>query len=128
MKAFLKDYRQSPRKVRLVADLVRGKRIGAALTALQFVNKKASDAIEKLIRSAQANAVSQGKNAETLVIKSIVVDAGTMSRRFKPRARGVAAPISRRNSHITIVLDERSQIKKEKGKAKKSDVAQSATQ
>ena len=106
MKAYLKDYRQSPRKVRLVTDLVRGKKVDEALKALDFVNKKAAQAVQKLIRSAKANAVSEGKNADSLVIKSARVDEGTMFRRYRARARGVAAPIQRRNSHIHIELGE----------------------
>ena len=128
MKAFLKDYRQSPRKTRLIADLVRGKTVKEALSLLAFTDKKAAGVFEKLLRSAHANAKTQGKDADALIITSIRVDEGTKLRRYKPRARGVAAPINRRNSHVSIVLGERSQLKKEIGKAKKSGVARSAAQ
>jgi large subunit ribosomal protein L22 len=107
MKAVLKNYRQSPRKVRLIADLVRGKEVKKALATLQFVNKKAAEPFAKVIRSAQANAVSQGKGTGTLFIKSVYVDKGTVYRRYMPRARGSASPINRRNSHIVVELAEK---------------------
>lgn len=107
MKAVLKNYRQSPRKVRLIADLVRGKEVKKALATLQFVNKKAAEPFAKVIRSAEANAVSQGKNADALFIKSVAVDKGVVYKRYMPRARGAASPINRRNSHITVELGEK---------------------
>lgn len=104
MKAFLKNYRQSPRKVRLIADLVRGKEVKKALEVLSFVNKRAAGPFAKLILSAVANAKSQGMEGKTLFIKSIAVDKGIVFRRFEARARGAAAPIKKRNSHITVEL------------------------
>lgn len=104
MKAFLKDYRQSPRKVRLLADLVRGKKVSQALNTLRFVNKRASEPFMKLIRSAEANARTQGIDVGTLIIKSVTVDKGTVLKRFMPRARGSASRILKRNSHITVEL------------------------
>jgi large subunit ribosomal protein L22 len=103
MKAFLKNYRQSPRKVRLVADVIRGKEVGKALETLKFVNKRAALPVEKLIRSAVANAKNSGET-RTLVVKSIAVDKGTVMKRFMPRARGAASRINKRSSHITIEL------------------------
>lgn len=107
MKAILKDYRQSPRKVRLIADLIRGKKVKEALQTLQFVNKRASEPFAKVIKSAEANAVSQGKNAESLFIKAVAVDKGTVLKRFMPRARGTASRINKRNSHISVELGEK---------------------
>lgn len=104
MKAVLKNYRQSPRKVRLIANLVRGKKVPEALTTLSFVNKKAAEPFAKVIRSAAANAKQAGKDPDTLVIKKVAVDKGVVYRRFMPRARGSASPINRRNSHITVEL------------------------
>jgi large subunit ribosomal protein L22 len=104
MKAFLKNYRQSPRKVRLVANLVRGKSIEKALETLTFVNKRASEPFTKLIKSAEANAKSQGVDTRKLVVKSVAVDKGTVLKRFMPRARGSAARINKRNSHIKVEL------------------------
>lgn len=104
MKAFLKNYRQSPRKVRLLADLVRGKSVVKALETLTFVNKRASDPFAKLIRSAEANAKSQGVDTSSLIIKSVAVDKGTVFKRVMPRARGSAARINKRNSHVSVEL------------------------
>lgn len=104
MKAILKNYRQSPRKVRLLADMVRGKQVAKALSILQFVDKRAAEPFAKVIRSAVANAKSAGKNVENLKIKKVTVDKGDTYRRFMPRARGSASPINRRNSHISVEL------------------------
>lgn len=104
MKAILKNYRQSPRKVRLIADLVRGKDVAKALNTLVFVNKRAALLFTKLIKSAEANAKSQGIDVSTLVVKSIAVDKGTVLKRMMPRARGVGARINKRSSHIKVEL------------------------
>lgn len=107
MKAFLKNYRQSPRKVRLVADLVRGKKTGEALATLQFVDKRASGPFAKVIQSAVANAKDQGKNVDKLYIKTVSVDKAPTMRRMRPRARGSASRINKRNSHIRVELAEK---------------------
>lgn len=104
MKAVLKNYRQSPRKVRLIADLVRGKKVKDALATLNFVEKRAAEPFAKVIRSAAANAAQTGANPDTLIIKKVAVDKGTVYKRFMPRARGSASPINKRNSHITVEL------------------------
>ncbi len=104
MKAFLKNYRQSPRKVRLIADLVRGKSVANALETLKFVNKRASEPFAKLIRSAESNAKSQGVDVSALIVKTITVDKGTVLKRFMPRARGTAARINKRSSHLNVEL------------------------
>ena len=87
-----------------MADLVRGKRIGDALTALSFLDKRAALPMKKTLESAVANAVAQGKKQEELFVAKIAVDKGTVSRRFMPRARGSASPINRRSSHISVEL------------------------
>ncbi len=107
MKAILKNYRQSPRKVRLVADVVRGKKIVEALAILKFVDKRAAGPFAKVIESAVANAVSSGKQADKLFIKKVAVDKGTVLKRFMPRARGSASRINKRNSHISVELGEK---------------------
>jgi large subunit ribosomal protein L22 len=107
MKAILKNYRQSPRKVRLIADLVRGKSTTDALTTLKFVDKRASGPFAKLIQSAVANAKDQGKDVEKLFIRSVQVNKGTILKRSKPRARGSASRINKRNSHISVELGEK---------------------
>jgi len=107
MKALLTNYRQSPRKVRLVANLIRGKSIADAKATLTFAQQKSSEAIEKLLDSAVANATSNGAVAERLFVKTITVDKGLVMRRFKPMARGRAAGIRKTASIIKIELAER---------------------
>lgn len=104
MKAFLKNYRQSPRKVRLIADLVRGMKVKKALETLSFVNKRAALPFTKLIESAVANAKAQGVDTEALIVKTIVVDKGIVLKRFMPRARGSASRINKRSSHLKVEL------------------------
>ncbi len=107
MKAILKNYRQSPRKVRLIADVVRGKQVTQALATLKFVDKRASGPFAKVIESALANAVQAGKKPANLFIKTVAVDKGTIIKRFMPRARGSASRINKRNSHISVELGEK---------------------
>jgi large subunit ribosomal protein L22 len=99
------NYRQSPRKVRVVANLVRGKKVDAALTELGFLAKKAGGQLKKLLESAVANAENLGMSKDGLVVKEIRVDQGVTLHRWMPRARGRAFPIKKRASHIVIVLD-----------------------
>lgn len=105
--AKLSNNRQSPRKVRLVADLIRGKKVEKALEELGFLNKKASLSIKKLLDSAIANA-KNNFNIEkgNLIVKEIRVDEGPVMKRSMPRARGRAFPIKKRTSHIQIGLEE----------------------
>lgn len=104
MKAILKDYRQSPRKVRLLADLVRGKKVSDALATLRFVDKRAAGPFAKVISSAIANAKTQGNDESKLFIKSVTVDKAATIKRSMPRARGSASRINKRNSHISVEL------------------------
>ncbi|MES2023077.1 MAG: 50S ribosomal protein L22 [Patescibacteria group bacterium] len=115
MKAFLKNYRQSPRKVRLVAGLVRGKDVSEALVELDFLAKRAGEPIQKLIKSAVANAKQIGLDAENLFIKEITVDKGIVMKRMMPAAMGSGHRINKRTSHINVVLAERvAKVKKVK--------------
>jgi large subunit ribosomal protein L22 len=104
MKAILKNYRQAPRKVRLLADLVRGKKVADALATLRFVDKRAAGPFAKVIASAVANAKGQGANTDQLKIKTVRVEKGMVMKRFMPRARGSASRINKRNSHIIVEL------------------------
>lgn len=104
MKALLKNYHQSPRKVRLVADLIRGKSVHDARIALTFLPKKSSPALLKLLNSATANAKSSGLSAEELFVKSIAVNKGAVLKRFAPRARGSAARFEKTMSIVTLEL------------------------
>ena len=106
MKAILKNYRQSPRKVRLLADLVRGKKVKEAIATLRFVEKRAALPFIKVIESAVANAKGQGKGIETLKVLKVAVDKGTVMKRSMPRARGSASRINKRSSHIMVELGE----------------------
>jgi large subunit ribosomal protein L22 len=105
MKSSLKNYRQSPRKVRLVADLIRGKKVSQALTELNFLPKRGADVVTKLIASAVANAENNFKvSVDDLIVKEITVDKGVTLKRYRPRARGVAKRINKRTSNINLSL------------------------
>ena len=104
MKAELTSYNQSPRKVRLVTDMVKGKKVADAIAALSFLPKRASEPLRKLIESAAANAKNQGENPETLRVQNITVDSAGMLVRMMPRAMGRGAPIRRRRSRIKVTL------------------------
>lgn len=106
--AQLKNYRQSPRKVRLVADLIRGKSAVRALALLGALPKRASDPMTKLVRSAVANAKIP---AENLYISKIEVNGGIVFKRMMPRARGRGAPIRKKTSHITLSLAQKGAAK-----------------
>lgn len=112
IKAFARYIRMSPRKVRLVSDIVRGMDVKAAVLQLTFIRKHAAKPVLKLLQSAMANAEHNHKmESGKLFIKSITVDGGPVLKRFRPRAMGRAAPIRKRSSHINIVLDERRDAK-----------------
>ena len=104
MKALLKNYHQSPRKVRLVADLIRGKSVPAARAALMYLPKKSSPAISKLLDSAIANARASGASADNLFVKKITVDKGAVLRRARPFARGRAGAVRKTMSIINLEL------------------------
>ena len=118
--AFLKNYRQSPRKVRLVADVVRGKKIKDAQVTLDFMPKRAALPIKKLLDSAIANAKVNGESLDTLVVKEISVQKGIVAHRWMPKWRGMAHAIKKRSSHVKIVLGEGKPSKKEAYKTKKA--------
>jgi large subunit ribosomal protein L22 len=107
MKAFLKNYRQSPRKVRLVAGLIKGKKVDEALVELDFLAKRASDPMKKLLSSAVANARQMGIEKENLFIKEVRVDKGIVMKRIMPAAMGSAHRINKRTSHVLLVLAEK---------------------
>src|SRR3989344_5021484 len=113
MKAFLKNYRQSPRKVRLVAGLVKGKDVAEAIAELDFLAKRAGLPIKKLLLSAVANAKNMGKDLENLFIKELRVDKGLTMKRMMPRAMGTGHRINKRTSHLTLVLAEKDSAPKE---------------
>ncbi|HFC10723.1 MAG TPA: 50S ribosomal protein L22 [Candidatus Kaiserbacteria bacterium] len=114
MKAELVGYNQSPRKVRLVTDLVKGKKVVRALAELTFLKKRAADPVAKLIRSAVANATQKGVKEEDLRIENITVDSAGMLKRFRARAFGRGATIRHRKSRMTVTLFEEKTANEEK--------------
>ncbi|MDP3875024.1 MAG: 50S ribosomal protein L22 [bacterium] len=106
VKAKLNNYRQSPRKVRLVADTVRGKSVEEAITTLSFTLKRSALPLQKLLASALANAKDLSVPTENLVVKEIKVDAGSTLYRRRPRSKGMSNPIRKRTSHISVILAE----------------------
>jgi large subunit ribosomal protein L22 len=119
--AKLKNYRQSPRKVRLIADLVRGKTAEHALALLSVLPKRGSEPMKKLIQSAVANSKLP---ANEVYISEIQVNGGIVFKRMMPRARGRGAPIKKKTSIVTVSVDQRPAAKKAKApKAKKAAVA-----
>lgn len=115
--AKLNYLRIPPRKVRLVADLIRGKSVEEAQIILNFTTKKAAPVLLKLLKQAVSNAKTNFQLEEkNLYISKILVDEGPKYKRWMPRARGMASPIQKKTSHVTIVLDE---IEKKPKKAKK---------
>ncbi len=113
--AKLSFLRMSPRKVRLVADLIRGKRVVKALEILSLSRKAAARPLVKLLNSAIANAKHNNKlEVENLVLKTIMVDGGPMLKRWMPKAHGRATPIRERTAHITMELLEFVPVAKKK--------------
>lgn len=107
-RARAKYIRIAPRKVRLVVDLIRGKRVGEAFAILKLTPRGASPVIEKVLKSAVANAENNhNMDIERLYIKEAFVDPGPTLKRFHPRAQGRAYSIMKRTSHITVVVAEK---------------------
>jgi len=108
MKAEAKFVRISPRKVRLVMDQVRGKRVEEALGLLSFAPQKGARILKKLLDSAVANAEQRGGvDVDTLYVKRVYANEGPTLKRFRPRALGRATRIRKRTSHLTIILDSK---------------------
>lgn len=107
-KAVAKYIRIAPRKVRIVADLIRGKSIGEAFAILQHTPKVASEVIEKVLKSAVANAEHNfDMNVDTLYVSTVFVDQGPTMKRIHPRSRGQAFKILKRSSHVTVMVKEK---------------------
>lgn len=107
-KAVAKYIRIAPRKARIVIDLIRGKSVSEAVSILRYTPKVASQPIEKVIRSAVANAEhNYDMNADELYVAEARVDAGPTIKRYRPRAQGRIYPVLKRSCHITIVVKER---------------------
>jgi large subunit ribosomal protein L22 len=107
VRAIAKNIRISPSKVRLVADMVRGKKVEEALNMLAFTPTPTAKVVAKVVKSAAANAENTFQMApETLKISSIFVDPGMTMKRFRSAARGRVSPVLKRSSHITVVVAE----------------------
>ncbi len=104
-KAVLRYVRMTPRKMRMVIDLIRGRDVPEALTVLKYLSRAAVPVVEKVLNSAVANAGQRELgDPESLKISKAYVDGGPVLKRFQPRAMGRAAPIHKRTSHVTIVV------------------------
>ncbi|EKD93750.1 MAG: 50S ribosomal protein L22 [uncultured bacterium] len=127
MIAHLRKIRISPKKMNLVAGLVRQKRVKDALAILKFTPKKAAQILGKVVQSAGANAQNNFKqDMETLIVKEIIVNDGPTYKRFQPVSRGRSHPILKRTSHITVkveagatLIEKRSAKPKKEVKTKK---------
>ena len=107
-KASVSNVGVTPRKARLVIDLVRGKTVAEAQAILKNVNKAASPIVLKLVNSAAANAVNNhGMNQDKLYVKEIYANEGIKMKRFMPRAKGRASGLVKKTSHINVVVAER---------------------
>lgn len=108
VRAVAKWIRTAPRKLRLVADMVRGKKASEAVTLLDFTNKRAARTLNKVIKSAIANAENNHElDTNKLVVSQLYVDQGPMFKRYLPKSRGRATPVLKYGSHITVVVRQR---------------------
>ncbi len=107
--AVLRYLRVAPRKVRAVADTIRGRKVDQALAILDFTNRSAAGPLAKMLRAAVANAAtSEDIDVDTLVVKEIRVDQGPTLKRYIPRAMGRATLVQKKTSHVSFLLEERS--------------------
>ena len=131
--AKLSQYRQAPRKVRLVATLLKGMTVETALLELTHRTKRVAPVFHKLVLSAVANAKAQGIDEKSLTVKGIRVDKGPVLKRSRPRAQGRAFPIHKHTSHIVVTLTDTPEITKKtvkkeaKAKAKTTAVTPATT-
>jgi large subunit ribosomal protein L22 len=111
VRAQLRFLRATPRKVRLVADLIRGKDVQEAVNILHLTNKHAAKDLEKLLKSAIANAVNREEpmDVDLLFVKEVMVDGGPSMKRFRPAPMGRGFRVLKRSSHVTIKLDTKKQ-------------------
>lgn len=119
MKASISNYRQAPRKVRLITDLIKGKPANVASAQLSRLIKRGSLPVKKLLDSAIANS---GVSASELIVKDATVNKGIVIKRWMPRAMGRAFPIHKHTSKISIVLEKKAESKPEAKKPAKKAV------
>lgn len=106
-RAVARYVRVSPRKARMVIDLIRGKEVIRAREILQFSDRTIAEVVEKVLNSAIANAERDGAREENLVVKATYADEGPTIKRIRPRAKGMATRILKRTSHITVIVGTR---------------------
>ena len=105
-RAVLRRFRESPRKVRMVADMIRGRSVDDAVSILRLQQRKAAKMLSKVLHSAIANATENEKaDAEKLVVTKVFIDGGPVSKKWMPRSMGRANRILSRTSHVTVVVD-----------------------
>ena len=105
-KAILRKFRQSPRKVRMVADMIRGRKVDEALSILKFQPRKAAKMLSKVLTSAIANATENEKaDSDKLIVTKVFIDGGPVQKRWMARSMGRANRINSRTSHVTVVVD-----------------------
>jgi large subunit ribosomal protein L22 len=105
-RATLRRFRESPRKVRMVADMIRGRSVDDALSILRLQQRKAAKMLSKVLGSAIANATENDKaDADKLVVTNVSIDGGPVTKRWMPRSMGRANRINSRTSHVTITVD-----------------------
>ena len=105
-RATLKRFRESPRKVRMVANMIRGRTVDDAMSILKLQQRKAAKMLSKVLGSAIANATENEKvDADKLVVTNVSVDGGPVTKRWMPRSMGRANRINSRTSHVTITVD-----------------------
>ena len=127
MKAILKNYRQSPRKVRLVADLIKNRSVVDAAVILKTLPKRAAEPMAKLLNSAVANAKATGEDLKDLVVANITVNQGVVLKRMMPRAFGRAYQIKNRTSHVLINLKKVEKKAEKVEKVEKSEKTKTET-
>ena len=126
--AYQKFIHEAPRKLRLVADAIRGQKVDNALTVLKFSTKHASETMQKILTQAKANAVNVHNTPEaSLIVKAIMVEEGPRIKRWRPVARGMAHAIVKRTSHVKIVVEgDKSEAVKKSSKKEVEPKAKSA--
>jgi len=107
IRAILRYFRMSPRKVRKVAKIIKGLSVKRAERELLFRNKKAAKALLKLLKSAVNNAINKGLAEDELVVKNVLVNKGPVYKRYYPKAQGRIGLINRQTSHIEIILENK---------------------
>ena len=122
VRAQLRFLRATPRKVRLVVDLIRGKGVQEAVNILHLTNKSAAKPLEKLLKSAIANAENRDEplDIDRLFVKEVMVDGGPTMKRFRPAPMGRGFRVLKRSSHVTVKLDTRKGESETKADEKKA--------